>query len=128
MNPCLSSPLSLCKIVKQFFQRIQRCETRCVILIPKWVICPKHEIFGKVITMTSIFQNFKFFFNGSRVMRMCHFWIQTIFFFGKPVNKPVSYHSCLSTFQKSKSDINLLMKYWRLKNSEISLVKSHFWP
>ena len=48
-------------------------------------------------------------------------------FFRKPVNKPCSFHSCLSTCQKSKSDINLLIKYWRLKNTEISLAKSHFW-
>ena len=35
--------------------------------------------------------------------------------FWKLVNKASSFHSCLSTFQKSKSDINLLLKYW------------HFW-
>ena len=29
----------------------------------------------------------------------------------KSVNKPCFFHSCLSTRQKSKSDINLLMKY-----------------
>ena len=32
-------------------------------------------------------------------------------FFRKPVNKPCFFHSCLSTCQKSKSDINLLVKY-----------------
>ena len=48
-------------------------------------------------------------------------------FFRKPVNKPCSFHSSLSTCQKSKSDIHLLMKYWRLKNTEISLAKNHFW-
>ena len=42
--------------------------------------------------------------------------------------KPCSYHSCLSTSQKLNSDINLLMTYWRLKNTEISLAESHFWP
>ena len=47
-------------------------------------------------------------------------------FFRKPVNEPCFFHSCLSTCQKSKSDINLLVKYWRLKNTEISLAKSHF--
>ena len=41
-------------------------------------------------------------------------------FFGKLVDKPSFYHSCLSKFQKSKSDINLLMKYWWLKTTEIS--------
>ena len=28
---------------------------------------------------------------------------------------------------KIKSDINVLMKYWRLKNSEISLAESYSW-
>ena len=32
-------------------------------------------------------------------------------FFRKPVNKPCSFHLFLSTCQKSKSDIYLLMKY-----------------
>ena len=48
-------------------------------------------------------------------------------FFRKPVNEPCFFHSCLSTCQKSKPDINLLVKYWLLKNTEISLAKSHFW-
>ena len=48
-------------------------------------------------------------------------------FFRKPVNEPCFFYSCLSTCQKSKSDINLLVKYWRLKNTEISLAESHFW-
>ena len=47
-------------------------------------------------------------------------------FFRKPVNEPCFFHSCLSTCQKSKSDINLLVKYWWLKNTEISLDESHF--
>ena len=45
-------------------------------------------------------------------------------FFRKPVNEPCSFHSCLSTCQKSKWDINLLVKYRRLKNTEISLADS----
>ena len=49
------------------------------------------------------------------------------FFFKKPANEPCFFHSCLSTCQKSKSDINLLVKYWWLKNTEISLAESHFW-
>ena len=63
-------------------------------------------------------------------MRMRNFWAQNgpfpqmIIFFRKPVNEPYFFHSCLSTCQKSKSDINLLVKYWQLKNTEISLVES----
>ena len=45
-----------------------------------------------------------------------------IFFSENPlINKPCSFHSCLSTFQKSKSDVNPLMRYWLLKKTEISL-------
>ena len=60
-------------------------------------------------------------YSGSRVMRMRHFWAQNgpfaqmRIFFRKPVNKPFSFHSCLSTCQKSKSDINLsltIKEYW----------------
>ena len=46
-------------------------------------------------------------------------------FFRKP--ETCFSHSWLSTCQKSKSDINLLAKYWQLKNTEISLVQRHFW-
>ena len=42
-------------------------------------------------------------------------------FFRKPVNEPSLFHPCLSTCQKLKLDINLLVIYWRLKNTEISL-------
>ena len=41
-------------------------------------------------------------------------------FFRKPVNEPCFFHSCLSTCQKSKSDINLLVKYWQLKRMLMS--------
>ena len=66
-------------------------------------------------------------------MRMRNFWAQNSpfpqmrIFFRKPVNEPCFFHSCLLKCQKSKSDINLLVKYWRLKNTEISLAESHFW-
>ena len=42
-------------------------------------------------------------------------------FFRKHVNEPYFFHSCLSTCQKSKSDMNLFVKYWQL------ILKSH-WP
>ena len=63
-------------------------------------------------------------------MRMCNFWAQNgpfpqmRIFFRKPVNEPCFFHSCLSRCQKSKTCINLLVKYWQLKNTEISLAKS----
>ena len=76
----------------------------------------------------------KNFSSVSRVMRMCNFQPQNdpfpqmrFFFFRKPVNKLCFFHSCLFSCQKSKSDINLLVKYWWLMTTEISLAESHFW-
>ena len=42
-------------------------------------------------------------------------------FFRKPVNEPCFFHSCLSTCQKSKPDIYLLVKYRGLKKTDFSL-------
>ena len=62
-------------------------------------------------------------------MRMCHFRAQNgpipqiRIFFKKTVHELCFLHSSLSTCQKSKLDINLLAKYWRLKNTEISLAE-----
>ena len=39
-------------------------------------------------------------------------------FFRKPSNEPYFFHSCLSTCQISDSYINLLVKYWQIKNTE----------
>ena len=49
-----------------------------------------------------------------------------IIFFRKPVNEPCFFYSYLSICEKSKSDTNLLVKYWWLKNTEISLTESYF--
>ena len=87
---CTYQPLSLCKILKKFFQWIQSYED-AQFLGPKWPISPNEN------------------------------------FFRKPVNKPCFFHSCLSTCQKSKSGISLLVKYWQLKNTEISLAENNFW-
>ena len=42
-------------------------------------------------------------------------------YFWKHINKPCSFHLCLSTFKKSKSEINTLLKYWQFQNT----VKPH---
>ena len=47
-------------------------------------------------------------------------------FFKEPITEPCFFHSCQSTCQKSKSDINLLVKRWWLKNTEILLAKNHW--
>ena len=90
-------------------------------------------------------------YSGSRVMRMRHFlgskrsispnkffFLKTIIIiliyllnpfieqnFKKPVNEPFFFiHAYLRV--KNQIDINLLVKYLRLKNSEISLAECHF--
>ena len=126
-------PFFLCKIYNKFLWPIQSCEN-APFLGPKWCICPKQmflENYWYHFYLTiSPFHCAKFQKNpssGSRVMRMCNFWTynnpfaQMIIFFRKPVNEPCSFHSCLSTCQKSKSDISLLLKYWQLK-----ILKSHW--
>ena len=124
--------------LKKFFQRIQSYED-VLFLGPKWSICP--NFFWKIINIILIFllapfivQNFKKIFSADPELwgratfgsKMAHIpkWE---FFFRKPINEPCFFHSYLSTRQKSKSDINLLVKYCWLKNTEISLAKSHFW-
>ena len=79
-------------------------------------------------------QNFKNSYNRPRDMRMHHFWAENgpfpqmrIFSEYLLISLVPFIHSCLSTCQKSKSDINLLIKYWWLKNTEISLAESYFW-
>ena len=122
---------------KNFLQRIQRYED-APFLGPKWSICPKFflEIMNIILIYLlapSIVQNFKKILSADPKLwwcaifgpKMAHFpkWE----FFRKSINEPYFFHARLSTCQKSKSDINLLVKYWRLKNTEISLAEIHFW-
>ena len=105
---------------------------------PKWPICQKHFFLVQTIIITFIYllalfivQNLKKFLQRIQSYEDAQFlgpkWpiSPNENFFRKPVNEPCFFHSCLSTCQKSKSDINLLVKYWWLKN--ISLAESHFW-
>ena len=120
-----------CKIYKIFLWLIQNWED-APFFGPKWSICPQTIFFGKLLyhfhLTISSFHWTKFQKNpssGSWVTNKCNFWAynnpfaQMRFFFRKPVNEPSFFHSCLSTYQKSKPDINLLAKYWQLKNTEI---------
>ena len=109
--------------LKNFLQQMQSYEMHHF-LGPKWSICLKQFFFWKIINIIVIYllapfivQNFKKIFHWIRVMRVCNFWTQNDpfpqkrIFFRKPINEPCFFHSCLSTCQKSKSDINLLVKY-----------------
>ena len=105
---------------------------------PKWPICPNFFFFLKnyyhshlpisPFHRTKLKKNYS---SGSRVMRMHHFWAQNGPFvqmriFSENLLMSRFFHSCLSTCQKSKSDNNHLVKFWQLKNTEISLAKRHF--
>ena len=109
--------------LKKFLQQIQSYED-APFLGPKWSICPKQIFFGKLlISFSSTYQPlslckiFKKFFQRIQSYEDVQFlgpkWpiSPNQNFFRKPVNKPCFFHSCLSTCQKSKSDINLLVKY-----------------
>ena len=113
----------------------------CTILGPKWSICHKQIFFGKIINITLIYLLASPFhcakFKKNFFLRIQSFEdVQFLDpnwpispnenFFIKPLNQPCFFHSYLSTYQKSKSDIYLLVKYWRLNNNEISLAENNF--
>ena len=94
---------------------------RCTILGANGPFAPKH--FLKIINIILIYllaplilQNLKKNLPADPVMTICNFcapngpFPQMRIFFRKPVHQPCFFYSCLSTCQKSKSDINLLVK------------------
>ena len=114
----------------------------CAIFRPKMVHLPPENFFWKIVYIILIYllapfnvQNLKKILPADPELwrfaifgpKMAHFPKWDFFFFRKPVNELCFFHSCLSTCQKSQSDINLLVKYWRLKNTEIPLAEGHFW-
>ena len=125
------------QILKKSLEGIQSYEDRAF-LDPNWSICPKQKLFlEKIINTIFIYlltafivQSFKKFLQWIQSYEAMPFldpkWLylpKRDFFF---TEKPCSYHSCLSTSQKLNSDINLIMTFWGLQNTEISLAKSHF--
>ena len=125
--------------LKKFLKWIQSYED-APFLDPKWSICPKQKFFWIIIIIILIYLLAPFIVHNLKkilpadlelwgcvicVPKMAHFpkWD---FFFREPGNESSFFHSRLSTCQKSKSDINLLVKYWWFQNTEISLAESHF--
>ena len=113
--------------LKKFLQSIQNYEDS-PFFVRKWSICPIQFFFfenfqNHFYLPISPFHWAKFKKNSSSgytVLRMCNFWTQNclfpqmscfFFFFRKPANESCFCHSCLTSCQKSKSDINLLVKY-----------------
>ena len=133
-------PLSFCKILKKLLEPIQSYED-VPFSGPKYPNLSWAKFFGTnhyyyYHLPIGPFHWAKFKKNSysrSKVMRMRNFWAQNgpfpwmRIFLSKPVNEPCFFHSYLSTCQKSKSNIYLLVKYWQLKNTEISLGENNFW-
>ena len=143
----LFSPLIL-----QNFKKILRANPKlwgCAIFRSKmtylsWTILGTNIIIIYLLAF-SIVQNFKKFlqriksyedvpFLGPHLPQTNIFWkiinivvLYLLALFRRPVNEPCFVHSCLSTCQNSKLDIDLRVNYWWLKNTEISLAESHFW-
>ena len=95
---------------KQILQQSQSYEDASF-LDPKWFICPIQMFLKKIINI-----NF-FYLLAPFVMRMNLLWAQNSpfaqmrIFLKNPVNKLCFFSSSLSTCQKSKLDIHILMIY-----------------
>ena len=137
----LSAPFNL----QNFYKKHLRVDSelwRCApFLRPKQPICPEQNFIGHkpLLLLSSNYGPFhcaKFKINltmdpelwrctifGPKVVHLPQI---IFFFFRKAVNEPCFFFSCLSTCQKSKSDINPLVRYWWFEKTEISLDESHF--
>ena len=136
----LSAPF----ILQNFYKKNLRVDSELWGCAPflgsKQHVCPEQKIswYKKLLLLSSTYGPFHFAKFKRNLTMDPELWQCTIFgpkvvhlpkinfFFRKPVNEPCFFYSCLPTCQKSKSDINLLVKYWWFKNTEISLAESHF--
>ena len=133
----------LALFIVQNLQKILTADPKlwgCAIFGPKMVHLPQTIFFWKIINIILIYllapfivQNFKKILPADPELwgcaifgpKMAHFpkWE---FFSENLLMSLVSFiHAYLHV--KNQSHINLLVKYWWLKNTEISLAESHFW-
>ena len=107
--------------LKKKLQRIQNYDD-APFLSPKWSICPLKKFFSKIITIIPIYllapfialnflQNSSTRCDNMQFMRPKLSISPSKNFFRKPANEPCFFYSCLSTYQKSKTDITLLVIY-----------------
>ena len=126
---------------KKLLQRIRGYED-APFLGPKWSTCPKQTFFWKIINIILIYLPI-IPFNWAKLKknlpvdpelwgcaifgpRMAHFPKWELF----SENLLMSLVSFIHAYLQAKNqslNINLLVKYWWLKNTEISLAQSHFW-
>ena len=120
----------LAPFILQNFQKFQSYED-VSFLDPKWPT--PLLLLSSTYWPFSLCKILKNSYSRSRVMRMRHFWAQNgpfpqmIIFSENLLTSLVSIiHAYLHAKNQSQILIYLLMKYWRLKNTEISLAKSVF--
>ena len=134
----------LAPFILQNFKKILRADPElwgCAIFRPKMAHLSWTKFFWykPLLLLSSTYWPFslrkilKNSYSRSRVMRMHNFWAQNgpfpqmrIFSKNLLMSLVSLIHAYLHTCQKSRSGIYLLVKYWRLKNTEISLAESHF--
>ena len=94
---------------------------------PKWSICPKQRIFRKILLISWPLSLCKVLIKFSQLIQcyddVAFFGLIWLIYPNENFSFWKSVHSCLSTCQKSKSDINLLRKYltkeyWNLIHQE----------
>ena len=110
------------KLKKKLLEPIQSYED-VPFSSPKWPNCPEQKILVQTIItfiyLLALFitENLKKFLQQIQSYEDVQFFgpkwsiSPNKNFFRKPINEPCFFHSCLSTCQKSESDINLLVKY-----------------
>ena len=98
---------------------------------------PIENFFKKTVTKISMYLLVPFIVqNLKKVLKTDpELWGRAIFrllneiFFRKAISKPCRrVHLCLSTCKKLESDVNPLMRYRLLKNTENLIGRGHFWP
>ena len=98
---------------------------------------PIENFFKKTVTKISMYLLVPFIVqNLKKVLKTDpKLWGRAIFrllneiFFRKVISKPCRrVHLCLSTCKKLESDVNPLMRYRLLKNTENLIGRGHFWP
>ena len=108
----------------------------CIIFGPKMVHLPQTFFLKKIINIIFIYLLAPFIVQNLKKSLTADPELWGCISFGPKIahlpkwdffQKTCSFHSSLSTCQRPKSEIHLLMKYWRLKNTEISLAENNFW-
>ena len=119
----LSAPFNLQNFYKKILELIQNYDVshfwdqNSSFVLNKIFLHINHCYYFHLLMALFILQNLKEILQWIQIMTLYRFWAQSgpftpnKKFFRKPVNEPCFFYSWAYTCQKSKSDINLLVKY-----------------